>query len=153
MPKYTFACPTCNTEFERTLKMGEHPTHPCPACQGPAPRVWMGQGFGFDFAASQKAAPANTGVTKHDYPTADQAVGSSSDARWAEYNAREKVKGQVRDVGGNRALIRKNGEGYVEYEAGTQNLIEGRKKLVKEADEKGWGAAKPAPPEKANGGQ
>lgn len=153
MPKYTFECSTCNTQFERTLKMGEHPTHPCPACQGPAPRVWMGQGFGFDFAASQKAPPANTGVTKHDYPTADQAVGSSADARWAEYNAREQVKGEVREVGGNRALIRKNGEGFVEYRAGSQNLIEARKKLVKEADAEGWGSKKAPAENKTNGAQ
>jgi hypothetical protein len=100
----------------------------------------MGQGFGFDFAASQTAAPANTGVTKHDYPTADQAVGSSADARWSEYHAREKIKTQVREVGANRALIRRNGEDYVEYQAGSSNLIDARKKLVKEADAKGWGS-------------
>lgn len=153
MPKYTFECPGCQTQFERTLKMGEHPTHPCPSCQGAAPRVWMGQGFGFDFAASQGAAPANTGVAKMDYPTADQAVGQSADARWAEYNARETVKTKVREVGENRALVRRNGEDFVEYQAGAQNLIDGRKKLVKEAESKGWGAAATPSNGKANGGQ
>ena len=154
MPKYTFECPACEVQFERTLKMDEHPTHPCPSCRGQAPRVWMGQGFGFDFAAPANAAPANTGVAKHDYPTADQAVGSSADARWGEYNAREKVKGEVRKVGGNRALIRRNGQNYVEYEAGTSNLLDARKKLVKEADAQGWGAASgEAPNGKASGDQ
>lgn len=99
----------------------------------------MGQGFGFDFAGSPTAAPANTGVSKHDYPTADQAVGSSAEERWGEYVAREGIKGQVREAGGSRALIRRNGKGYVEYEAGTANLIEARKKLVKEADAQNWG--------------
>ncbi len=139
MPKFVFECAACQMQFERTLKMGEHPDHPCPSCQAPAPRVWMGQGFGFDFSAQATGAPANTGVTKHDYPTADQAVGSSADARWREYKAREQVKGKVRQVGGDRALIRRNGEGYVEYEVGTKTLIDARKKLVKEADAKGWG--------------
>jgi len=93
----------------------------------------MGQGFGFDFAASVSSAPANTGVSKDDYPTADQIVGTHAEARWAVYNAREKVKQQVREVGGTPKLMRRTGKDYVEYESGPPNLIETRKKLVKEA--------------------
>lgn len=132
MPKYTFECEGCQTQFARTLKMGEHPTHPCPSCQGPAPRVWMGQGFGFDFATPATSAPANTGVTKHDYPTGDQIVGSHADARWGVYNEREKVKTQVREAGGSRTLVRRMGKDYVEYQAGSEKTIETRKKLVKD---------------------
>lgn len=125
MPKYSFSC-ECGLEFMRTLKMGDHKTHECPNCQEAAPRVF--EGFGFAFAPGG-SAPANSGVTKHDYPTDDYVVGSSADKRWAEYQAREKVKAQVRKVGGNRALIRKNGTDYIEYEAGSQQTIDGRKKV------------------------
>jgi len=125
VPKYTFEC-TCGLGFTRTLKMGEHKTHECPNCQGSAPRVF--EGFGFAFAAGG-SAPANSGVTKHDYPTDDYAVGSSADKRWEEYREREKVKTEVRKVGGNRALIRKNGADYIEYKAGSDQTIEGRKKV------------------------
>ena len=135
MPKYTFECQSCQVQFSRNLKMGEHQTHPCPACQTPAARLWMGQGFGFGFEVPPGAAPANTGVAKHDYPTADQAVGQSAEARWQEHHARDRIKDKVREVGGSRALIRRNGDGFVEYEAGTNNLIEKRKKLVQEANE------------------
>ena len=148
MPKYTFECETCQSQFKRTLKMGEHQSHPCPQCHSQASRVWAGQGFSHNFAASASAAPANTGVSKHDYPTSDQVVGSSADARWAEYNARDKVKEKVREVGQNRALIRRQGtdegKAYVEYEAGTQTLIEQRKKLVQAAS-KAYVEKKPDP--------
>ena len=130
MPKFTFECVTCTTNFTRTLKMGPHPTHPCPACKAPAPRLWNGQSFGFDFSATAATAQGNSGVSKHDHPTADQAVGRSANARWAEIQEREKVKDEVRKVGGHRALKRRTGEKYVEYEAGDANLIEKRKKLV-----------------------
>lgn len=106
--------------------MGEHKNHECPNCQEAAPRVF--ESFGFSFAQGS-GPPANSGVTKHDYPTDDHVVGVSADKRWAEYAAREKVKSEVRKTGGNRALIRKNGTDYIEYEAGGQRTIEGRKKV------------------------
>lgn len=131
MPKYSFEC-ECGTQFSKTLKMGEHPTHECPNCEQEAPRVW--EGFGFSFAPGG-SAPANSGVAKHDYPTADYAVGRDADSRWAEYRARERVKDKVREVGGSRALIRKNGQDYVEYTAGGSKLIEDRKKVNQELTE------------------
>lgn len=131
MPKYSFEC-ECGLQFTRTLKMGEHKTHECPNCKDDAARVF--EGFGFSFAQGG-AAPGNSGVTKHDYPTADQAVGMSADKRWEEYRAREKVKDKVREVGGNRALIRENGPDYVEYKAGGQGTIETRKQVSKELAE------------------
>ena len=135
MPKYTFECQECSVRFTRTLKMGEHPTHPCPECKAKAPRVWNGQGFGFDFSVPATAAPGNTGVAKNDYPTADQAVGSSADKRWAEIDEREKVKAKVREKGGHRALRRQHGPGnqYIEYQAGGQPLVDERKKVVEAA--------------------
>lgn len=133
MPKFTFECPSCQLQFSRSLKQGLHTAHPCPSCQGEAPRVFEGFGFNFSQVAAT-GSPGNSGVAKHDYPTADQAVGSSADSRWGEINAREQVKAKVREVGGNRALIRRQGveEGktYVEYEAGNDTLIKGRKSLV-----------------------
>ncbi len=91
--------------------------------------MWMGQGFGFGFAASPTAAPANTGVAKNDYPTSDQIVGSHAEARWERYNEREKVKSKVREVAGGRTLVRRTGSDYIEYQAGSDKTIEGRKKV------------------------
>lgn len=132
MPRFTFEC-ACGVQFSKTLKMGTHETHPCPDCFSDAKRVF--EGFGFGFAVPPSAAPGNTGVAKHDYPTADQAVGSSADVRWQEITAREQVKKKVREHGGTHALIRRHGveetKTFVEYEAGTKTLLDGRKKLVK----------------------
>jgi len=136
MPKYTFECSGCNVLFTRKLKMGEHPEHPCPSCGEMAPRQWEGESFGFDF--QEGANPGNSGVSKLDNPTADQAVGRDAEKRWGELHARDKVKQTVREKGGHRALIRthgvENGKPYVEYEGGTDSLLEARKKLVKGAE-------------------
>lgn len=137
MPKYTFECTGCRTQFTRTLKMGDHENHPCPSCGTAAPRYWGGQGFGFGFAAGS-GAPGNTGVNKDDYPTADQAVGRSAEGRWGEYDERAKVKDKVREVGGTHALIRRHvteddGKPAVEYEAGGERVLKTRRKLVQEA--------------------
>lgn len=134
MPKYSFECPHCQVHFTRSLAMGEHPNHPCPSCKAPAPRLWMGQGFGFDFTGTQTGATANTGVSKIDNPTADQAVGRSAEERWGFYNEREKVKQEVRERTGQRALNRKDGEGYTEYTSGNQAMIEARKKAGQTID-------------------
>lgn len=116
MPKYAFECQVCSTRFERTLKMGDHPTHECPNCREEAPRLFTG--FGFAFAAGG-SSPANSGVHDHDYPTADKIVGRSAEERWAEYKEREKVKKKVRELGGTNALLRVDGSDYVEYDAMT----------------------------------
>lgn len=132
MPRFLFEC-SCGVQFSKTLKMGIHETHTCPECYEEAPRVF--EEFGFNFAASPKLAEGNTGVAKHDYPTADQAVGSSSEKRWAEIKARDQVKNAVREKGATHALIRRQGvennKPFVEYEAGSESLLNGRKKLVK----------------------
>lgn len=130
MPKYVFECPDCNLQFSRALKMDEHPAHPCPNCGARALRQWNGNGFGFDFA--EGTTPGNSGVSKQDHPTADQAVGSSADKRWAEYAARDKCKEKVREVSGHRALSRVQGPGnkHIEYRSGGEALVENRKKLA-----------------------
>lgn len=135
MPKYIFECVTCNVRFDRMLKMGEHPTHGCPKCKDAAPRVWDGQSLSFSFATSAGTPKANTGVTKNDYPTADNIVGRSAEARWAEYKERAEIKEKVRQGGGTEALIRKHGpnNSYVEYEAMTPQTLKARKKLFQEA--------------------
>ena len=138
MPKYTFECGECRTQFTRKLRIGEHLDHPCPSCGSPAPRLWDGETFGFGFKDSPTAAPGNSGVSKDDYPTADQAVGKDAERRWGELHARDKVKDEVRQKGGHHALQRKHGveagKPYIEYAAGSDAVIERRKKLVKEAD-------------------
>lgn len=128
MPRYTFEC-ACGLQFTRTLSMGEHRTNECPNCKEDAPRLF--ESFGFNFAQGS-GAPGNSGVTRHDYPTADQAVGASADKRWEEYRAREKVKEEVRRQGGDRALVRENGADYIEYRAGGQGTIETRKRVSQE---------------------
>ena len=141
MPKFTFDC-ECGTRFTRTLKQGVHPFYECPKCAGEAPRLWDGQGFSHSFARGE-GSPGNTGVGRYDNPSADEVVGFSADQRWGEINEREKVKKQVREMGGTRALMRRNGkekgQDFIEYTAGNENLIEARKVLVKAAEEKGWG--------------
>jgi hypothetical protein len=71
-------------------------------------------------------------VTKHDYPTADIAVGMSADTRWQEIQARETVKRQVRKGGQANALIRKHAPDntFIEYEAVTPERNEARKRLI-----------------------
>jgi putative FmdB family regulatory protein len=135
MPKYKFSCLECNVRFDRNLKMGEHPTHVCPSCKEIAPRVWDGQGFGFDFATTSGTAEANSGVTKHDYPTDDIAVGMQASARWQEIHAREELKRQVRLGGKSQGLIRKHAPDrtFIEYEAMTPERKEARKRLAEEA--------------------
>jgi hypothetical protein len=72
-------------------------------------------------------------VSKHDYPTADYAVGKNADARWAEIRARDAVKDKVRKVGGSKGLVRQNGpkNEYVEYAPAQPELIKHRKEVVK----------------------
>lgn len=129
MPKYTFHCQTdtCKLQFSRTLKMGEWPTHTCPNCKDAAPRLY--EGFGFAFQPGAGTASANTGVHDHDYPTADKIIGRSSQERWGEYRQRQKVKDAVRKKGGS-ALVRRDGPGYVEYDAMTDSAKTARGKVV-----------------------
>lgn len=138
MPRYSFECPSCDAQFTRKLKMGKHPHHACPSCGDSADRVWEGESFGFDFQESATAAPGNSGVSKHDYPTADQAIGRDSEKRWETIRARDEVKEEVRRRGGHRALKRRHGvegdKAYIEYTSGDDKLIEGRRKLVREAE-------------------
>lgn len=118
--------------------MGEHSSHTCPDCGEDAPRSWEGESFGFDFNETS-SAPGNSGVSKLDYPTADQAVGRDAEGRWREVHARNKVKDQVRAEGGHRTLQRRHvqeeGKTYIEYSAGSDKLVKARKELVKQANE------------------
>jgi putative FmdB family regulatory protein len=131
MPKYSFECQQegCNVRFEKTLKMGEHLSYPCPACKEQAPRLWKDDGFGFQFSEGGKAV-ANSGVHSHDYPTADMAVGRSADKKWAEYKERQKVKQAARQQGGTNALIRHNGEGFIDYEPMSDGGVVARRNLA-----------------------
>ena len=127
MPRYSFECDACALRFERVLKMGDNPTHDCPQCKQEVPRLW--EGFGFGFEASPGAPTGNTGVHGQDYPTADQAVGRSAADRWTQYESRKKVKDEVRKQSGSHALIRHEGEGYVDYEPMTQVGLTAQKKI------------------------
>jgi hypothetical protein len=131
MPKFMFQCQSCDLQFERTLKAGTHENHICPQCSQPAPRYWDGQGFAPQFQEGQ--VPGNSGVAKLDYPTADQAVGSSADKRWEQYQERDGVKNKVRGVGGTHKLIRRHVEGAIEYQAMEAGEAQARKSLAKEA--------------------
>jgi len=129
VPKYVFECQDCAVRFERILKMGEHPTHECPSCKEEAPRLFTGNGFSHSFAAGSGPA-ANSGVHDHDYPTADKIVGRSAEERWAMYRERDKVKKKVREAGGTGALVRADGDGFVEYDAMTPGAKTARENLV-----------------------
>jgi len=127
MPRYTFECDPCTLKFERTLPIGDHPLHKCPACGDDAPRVI--EGFAFAFSAGG-GAPGNSGVHDHDYPTADKAVGRSTDERRAVLEERNKAKAEARKNGGTNALIRSDGPGYTEYTPMTTQGIAARRKLA-----------------------
>lgn len=114
MAKFVFECQDCNLRFERNLKMGTHITHPCPSCGEEAPQII--EGFAFGFKEPAGATLANTGVHKHDYPTADIAVGRDAEKKWGEIHEREKVKAEARKMGGTEALIRHNHRDYIDYE-------------------------------------
>jgi hypothetical protein len=120
-------------QFTRTLKIGDHKTHPCPSCSEPATRLFESFGFAFEGGGT---APANSGVSKHDYPTADYAVGKDADARWAEVRARDAVKSKVRETTGTVGLVRQNGpkNEYMEYAPAQPGLIEHRKEVVKSVE-------------------
>jgi putative FmdB family regulatory protein len=130
VPKYVFECQTCDTRFERILKMANHTTHDCPGCHDAAPRVLDGQGFAFQFEAS-KGAPGNSGVHADDYPTADKAVGKSADERWALLRERDKVKEEARKLGGTHALIRHTAPDYIDYEPMNPAGIDARRELAR----------------------
>lgn len=132
MPRYVFECQNevCNCRFERMLKMAEHPTFVCPSCGEDAPRCLEGEGFAFGFQVPTEKI-GNSGVHKEDYPTADQAVGRSATDRWASYEDRKKVKNEARTKGETHALIRHQGEGYIEYEPMTDTGLANRKDRAK----------------------
>jgi putative FmdB family regulatory protein len=99
MPQYTFRCGSCNLQFKRKLAMGVHPTCQCPICKKGAPREWEGQGFGFGFQENAATAKGNSGVAKHDYPTADNIVGRSAEAQWNIIHERNAAKDKIRGQG------------------------------------------------------
>lgn len=99
MPQYTFLCGPCSFQFKRKLAMGIHPTFQCPLCKKGALRKWEGQGFGFGFQETTATAKGNSGVSKHDYPTADNIVGRSADAQWSIIHERNAAKDKIRGQG------------------------------------------------------
>ena len=117
MPRYIFECQDCNLRFERVLKIGIHVTHPCPNCEDEAPQII--EGFAFEFSDG-KGSIANSGVHKHDYPTAEIVVGKDADKRWGVVTEREKVKAEARKQGGTTALIRHTSKEYIDYEPMTE---------------------------------
>lgn len=92
----------------------------------------MGAGFSHDFA---QGTPTNSGVTKHDSPTADHAVGASAEVGWQQLHARNGVKQAIREKSGARALTRQDKQDHIEYEAARPGLIPLRKQLVRKANE------------------
>lgn len=111
--------------------MGVHPTCLCPSCKKAAPRQWEGQGFGFGFEETAGTTVGNSGVTKHDYPTADNIVGRSAEAQWGLIHARNEAKDKIRSQG--VALSRRdqveNGQVVSEYMTLSQGTFDARKRL------------------------
>lgn len=131
MPQYMFFCTPCNLVFKRRLSMGEHSEHACPACKKSAPRKWDGQPLSHSFSATPGTAVSNSGVSQHDYPTADNIVGRSAEARWAKQWERNSIKNKVRDKGvalARRDLV-EDGKVVSEYTALGQPQFDARKKL------------------------
>jgi len=131
MPQYTFRCNACNLQFKRRLAMGVHATCACPSCKQGAPREWEGQGFGFGFQETAATAQGNSGVAKHDYPTADNIVGRSAEAQWNIIHRRNAAKDKIRGTGvGLARRDHKAGDQVVtEYATLSQGGFEARKQL------------------------
>lgn len=131
MPQYTFFCGACRLEFKRRLPMGIHPTCVCPICNKGAPRQWEGQGFGFGFQETAATAKGNSGVSKHDYPTADNIVGRSAEAQWQVIHERNTAKGRIRErgVGLARRDHVENGRVVTDYTALSKGGYDARKRL------------------------
>lgn len=131
MPQYTFFCKLCALQFKRRLSMGDHEAHACPECSNDAERKWDGQPLSHNFAPGAGTARANSGVSQHDYPTADNIVGRSAEMRWAEQHHRNSAKAKVRGQG--VALARKDisegGQMVSEYTAMDKSRFDARKKL------------------------
>jgi hypothetical protein len=118
MPRYLFACdaPECELQFARALPRGTHESHECPRCGQRSSRTFEGQRTSHSFKKS--GAPANSGVSKHDAPTADQVVGRSADEGWQIRDKRRKLREKVRREAQTTALRRvdtKGPEGDVSY--------------------------------------
>lgn len=143
MPKYTFVCDECVVEFDRTLKMSNHLTHPCPQCGDAAVRVWENSGLSFGFAESANASPANTGVHKEDYPTADHMIGKDAEKRWGMIHEREKAKAEFRAKEGTHALIRHGADNHIDYEPMTPTGLNARRRLAKAAIESARSSKEP----------
>lgn len=131
MPQYTFFCEKCRLNFKRRLSMGDHPIHSCPSCKYDAARQWDGQPLSHSFSPGAGTARANSGVAQHDYPTADNIVGRSSEMRWAEQHRRNAAKAKIRQQG--VALARKDttegGQRVSEYKTLDKSQFDARKKL------------------------
>lgn len=129
MPKFLFKCPEHDV-FQVTLKQGDHQYADCPSCKQESERVI--EEFGMTFQVGK--VPGNSGVTSIDYPTADMAVGASSEVRWDEINRREDVKGKLRKMAGSRPLVRINtsqdGKPAIDYVAPGDKVIQIRKKVI-----------------------
>lgn len=93
--------------------------------------MWDGANFGVAFAEGK--TPGNSGVHTVDSPSADMAVGRSAEKRWTEVQDRERVKEAARKKGGHHALIRHDGEGFIDYEPMTVAGRQTRKKLYEGA--------------------
>lgn len=131
MPQYTFHCGACNLQFKRRLSMGVHATCVCPSCKKGAPREWEGQGFGFGFQETAGTAKGNSGVTKHDYPTADNIVGRSAETQWNLIHERNAAKDKIRGQGvglARRDHVEK-GRVVTEYSTLSEGSFAARKRL------------------------
>jgi len=111
--------------------MGVHPTCLCPGCKNAAHRQWEGQGFGFGFEQTAGTAVGNSGVTKHDYPTADNLIGRSAEAQWGVIHARNAAKDKIRShgVGLSRRDQMEDGRVVSEYVSLSQGTFDARKRL------------------------
>jgi hypothetical protein len=93
--------------------------------------VWEDTSLSFGFADSPNNAPANSGVHKEDYPTADHLIGKDAEKRWGTLHERERVKAAARQQGGSHALIRTTGDEFIDYEPMSNAGRNARRKLAK----------------------
>jgi len=103
MPTYSFKCNKCYLKFDRSLKISESHSLPCPDCGSSVAKL-PAKGVGMKMGAV-------TSIPKD----IDLAVGRDADKKWMEYEDKKSVKDKIRkDSGSERLSVDPDGN-YVPF--------------------------------------
>jgi len=92
MPTYSFKCTKCHLKFDRSLKISEDHSLPCPDC-GDAVAKLPSKGVGMKMSAP-------TSIPKE----IDLAVGRDAEEKWMAYEEKKSIKDKIRKESGSERL-------------------------------------------------